>query len=274
MLKRSLASLIMALAMAATAQAVELSQIDRAIGREPHYQKQPKYCLLVFGPAATTRVWLVADGNVLYVDRNANDDLTDPDERFVSSSTGPFPWISVPDITAAAGAPKRLAVSLLANDQLRMNLSQGKWGQQFVGWGKAGMPTLATEPGKAPVIHFEGPLTLGSYGLLPELSGGHDRAFSLQVMIGTSGIGAGAFAGVRRVGSLETDIELEYTSQAGETCFASTKQTLLSRCGFFLVSDAISLPADVASGLLRATLSPTHHLESTLTPATLEIRTK
>ena len=103
MVKQSLASLVMALAVAATAHARELSQIDRTIGREPQYQHPPKYCLLVFGPAATTRVWLVADGNLLYVDRNANDDLTDPEDRFVSSSTGPFPWFSIPDMTGARG---------------------------------------------------------------------------------------------------------------------------------------------------------------------------
>jgi hypothetical protein len=35
----------------------------------------------VFGPEATTRVWLVVDGDFLYVDRNANGDLTERGER-------------------------------------------------------------------------------------------------------------------------------------------------------------------------------------------------
>jgi hypothetical protein len=46
-----------------------------------------KYCLLVFGPNAKTRIWLVLDGDVLYVDRNGNGDLTEPDERFTAKST-------------------------------------------------------------------------------------------------------------------------------------------------------------------------------------------
>jgi hypothetical protein len=46
--------------------AVNLGKIDRTIGKEPKYQWKPQYCLVVLGPEAKTRVWLVLDGNVLY----------------------------------------------------------------------------------------------------------------------------------------------------------------------------------------------------------------
>jgi hypothetical protein len=49
--------------------------------REPKYQNEPRYALLVFGPKQEQRVWMVLDGTTLYVDRNATGDLTDPDER-------------------------------------------------------------------------------------------------------------------------------------------------------------------------------------------------
>src|SRR4051794_32966947 len=66
----------------APAPAADLSHIDRAIRKEPAYRtKSPKYCLLVFGPEAKTRVWLVLDGGTLYVDRNGNGDLTEPGEK-------------------------------------------------------------------------------------------------------------------------------------------------------------------------------------------------
>src|SRR5438552_4184636 len=66
---------------AATADA-DLTQLDRSIKKEPQYRtKSPRYCLLVFGPEARTRVWLVLDGDSLYVDRNANGDLTEDGER-------------------------------------------------------------------------------------------------------------------------------------------------------------------------------------------------
>jgi hypothetical protein len=65
---------------APTAEAADSTKIDRSIGREPVYKSTPKYCLLVFGAKAQDRVWLVLDGDTLYVDRNANGDLTDDGE--------------------------------------------------------------------------------------------------------------------------------------------------------------------------------------------------
>jgi hypothetical protein len=60
----------------------DLSKIDRRIVREPHYQATPHYALLVFGPTAEHRSWLVIDGEtVAYIDRNGNGDLTEPNER-------------------------------------------------------------------------------------------------------------------------------------------------------------------------------------------------
>ena len=40
--------------------------------KEPRYQNEPRYALLVFGPNREQRVWLVLDGATLYVDRHAN----------------------------------------------------------------------------------------------------------------------------------------------------------------------------------------------------------
>src|SRR6516165_9330594 len=66
---------------AALAPAADLAAIDRRFVKEPTYQSKPRYCLLVFGPEAQTRVWLVQDGDVLYVDRNGDGDLTEKDKR-------------------------------------------------------------------------------------------------------------------------------------------------------------------------------------------------
>ncbi|MCI0642813.1 MAG: hypothetical protein L0Y72_17845 [Gemmataceae bacterium] len=50
----------------ANASAGDLSKIERTIGKEPAYQSKPKYCLVVFGPEAKSRVWLVLDGETLF----------------------------------------------------------------------------------------------------------------------------------------------------------------------------------------------------------------
>jgi hypothetical protein len=43
---------------------------QRLFKKEPRYQSHsPGYCLLLFGPDAKTRVWLVLDGDRLFADR-------------------------------------------------------------------------------------------------------------------------------------------------------------------------------------------------------------
>src|SRR5262245_65651509 len=64
-----LAALVLVGVAAAGDRATDLTKIDRTIAKEPAYKSKPKYCLLVFGPEAKMRVWLVLDGDVLYVDR-------------------------------------------------------------------------------------------------------------------------------------------------------------------------------------------------------------
>ena len=56
---------------------VDLTKIERKIVKLPELKSsQPLYCLLVFGYDANTRIWLVRDDDILYVDRNGNGDLT------------------------------------------------------------------------------------------------------------------------------------------------------------------------------------------------------
>ena len=60
-------ALTVALLSLGDAGAADLTKVDRRIRKEPAYESKPKYCLLVFGPEAKHRVWLVLDGDVLYV---------------------------------------------------------------------------------------------------------------------------------------------------------------------------------------------------------------
>jgi hypothetical protein len=77
------------LVWAGAAGAADLSRVDRTLKKEPAYQSKPKYCLLVFGKEARHRVWLVLDGNTLYVDRNGNGDLTEEGKRFTAPAFRP-----------------------------------------------------------------------------------------------------------------------------------------------------------------------------------------
>ena len=76
-----LGAIILQFALIGWAQ--DLSTIPRQIHKHPKYQSsQPKFGLLVLGAKAEVRVWVVIDGDVLYLDRNGNGDLTEPGERF------------------------------------------------------------------------------------------------------------------------------------------------------------------------------------------------
>lgn len=69
--------LIVATMLPAAVDAGETRPFDRRIGKEPTYQTVPKYCLLTFGKEGDVKVWMVEDGRRLFVDKNANGDLTD-----------------------------------------------------------------------------------------------------------------------------------------------------------------------------------------------------
>jgi hypothetical protein len=72
-----------------SAEAANWDKIDRTIAKQPIYEsKAPKYCLLVFGAESMTRVWLVLDGELMYVDRNGNGDLTEDGKRFAGKREG------------------------------------------------------------------------------------------------------------------------------------------------------------------------------------------
>jgi hypothetical protein len=68
-------------------QADQARKFDRqAPLKEPAYGSQPRYALLAFGLTGKDRVWVVVDGGVCYVDRNANGDLTEEGEKVVLPS--------------------------------------------------------------------------------------------------------------------------------------------------------------------------------------------
>jgi hypothetical protein len=65
--------------------AADLSKIDRRIRKEPAYATpSPVYALLVLGPEGRDRIWIVKDGNILYVDRTGNGDLTEPGKKLLA----------------------------------------------------------------------------------------------------------------------------------------------------------------------------------------------
>jgi hypothetical protein len=173
--------------LAAPLPAADLSGIDRTIAKEPAYKNKPKYCLLVFGLEAKTRVWLVCDGNILYVDRNGNGDLTESGKR-VDSAKGNF---HVGDITEADGKTKhtRLTVQFFSDpDSAMLSISVGGNRKYYVD-----SVLVGNRPQDAPIVHFNGPLTLGPLNSFFRVERG-TKPSRLYFALGTAGLGKGTFA--------------------------------------------------------------------------------
>jgi hypothetical protein len=102
-----LACVLLASVVGPAADEPPLQNIDRRIAKEPEYtSKRPLYCLLAFGPAAQKGVWIVLDQStpqsrrydLMYVDLNANGDLTEPAERFAGKLEGNDIRFRLPDL--------------------------------------------------------------------------------------------------------------------------------------------------------------------------------
>jgi hypothetical protein len=180
-----LSALFFATGAAATGLAADLTKIDRTIAKEPVYQNKPRYCLLVFGPEAKTHVWLVQDGDTLYIDRNGNGNLTEPGER--------VPWAGqncrAGDITGSDGKSK-LQVSLRRySNSVRITVVESAAKRYMVGDPDGDPLVFAERASEAPVAHIGGSpsIELSYYWL------GVD-SMALRVRAGTPGLGKGSFA--------------------------------------------------------------------------------
>jgi hypothetical protein len=218
-----LLSISILLAFSSASAAVDLTKIERRITREPAYQSKPKYCLLVLGPEAKKRVWLVQDGATLYVDRNGNGDLTETGEKVAAKknenadnrdytfAAGELHeggrrhlnlFVSVSDLNRAFPEAKALlerdAQARHYNIQLEVEMpghqglgAGGRLQQGAAGQDGNGYLQFADRPQDAPIVHFGGPWTMGLYRPTTLWL---DRTNEPDLVFGTPGLGAGSFA--------------------------------------------------------------------------------
>ncbi len=190
------------------ASAADLSKIDRTIRKQPAYQSEPKYCLVLFGPEAKTRIWLVRDGETLYVDKNGNGDLTEAGERVPLARNDPnlnstnrrggtlLPF-HIGEIMEADGKTRHTGWKVYAfGDIMSMEVEMAGGILWHVGhhsgypwWGEF---RFADKPQDAPIVHFNGPKTF-SLNPYQQFIGRKE----LFVEFGTPGLGKGTFAKMR-----------------------------------------------------------------------------
>jgi hypothetical protein len=144
-----------------------VSHFDRAILKEPTYQSAPKYCLVTLGTTGDVKVWMVEDGKRLFVDKNANGDLTDdgpPIEpgkvRRANANQWDFEYV-LDALTPANGTRHGNFVLRRRNyndkeDSYGLSLFVDDRMPMYAGW----FGTFwSTKREQAPVIHFGGPFT-------------------------------------------------------------------------------------------------------------------
>lgn len=205
-----------------------VTKIDGTIAKESTYKNKPKYCLLVFGPEAKFRVWLVLDDDALYVDRNGNGDLTEREEQCVATGKEPLVW-EAGDLIEPDG--KRRHTGLMVTEgaagmTVRIRRTDGqRWQRAGAPWmcGGSNQPRVVqTGPGRlefaerpqgAPILHFNGPLTV--HLLWPHaLNQGEETDFI--AVVGTPGLGNGTFAPISNWQGIPYGAEL-----AGEVAFSN-----------------------------------------------------
>jgi len=218
----------------AVTPAADLAKIDRAIAKEPVYKTEPKYCLLVFGPEAKTRVWLVVDGDVLYVDRNGNGDLTETGKqvRVVKPKNGAYPRFEAGDILEAETKIKHTGLTLMKVDKA-MHLEIRAEGKrlQIAYTDAGGVLQFADQAKSAPIVHINGPLTMGF--VMPQLWTRGKEALNFQVAIGTPGLGNGTFAcmGYQEVpNNAHPLVKIDFPAGTGGMAQVRTQFRLTHRC--------------------------------------------
>ena len=180
----------------------DLAKLDRTILKQPAYTaKQPLYGLLVFGAKADKRIWIVLDKSkpdaaqhdVLYIDRNADGDLTASDER-LTSKNGEF---ALPELKDPATGAIHTEFRLRLRDEKATVMVNLKWrGKLPMGGGYPPDPDeymkLSPKPETAPVVWFQGdgPFRFQRwYGRQLTVGGADD----LKVFLGQTGHGPSSF---------------------------------------------------------------------------------
>lgn len=247
---RQVSVLLLLAVVSSSSFAMELTKLDRSTRQEPAYRsKTPKYCLLVFGPEAGTRVWMVLDGDRLFVDRNGNGDLTDdggPIAALEGAGQLEEKVYELGEIHEGTLTHKNLSLRVRKIDYLAsafdavkqwLAKSPGTKGyllsaeiempgwkgdgsggrvRQYAGFlDPSGVLAFADCPQEAPILPFRGPWQISLREHTPLTIG---RTNELVLRIGTQGLGAGTAISVAYNGVIPEDryphVEITYPPKA------------------------------------------------------------
>ena len=266
----------------------DLNLIERQIVKEPQYEMVPRYLLLAFGPQAETRVWIVEDGKKLYVDKNANGDMTDDGppieptdfeewqesvDSSVKSWSCDYPLVEF----TPPGRPVQKDFHMRrwnydGRDEDNFGLSVTFDGEipMYAGW--FGSFWRAT-PSEASIIHIGGPLTPGVLRFKEFVLGTDMPRVSL--FFTNPGLGEAATSRLS-IDALRADVNpilhIQWPSKEGDTPLV-TDLPLDQRCCYWeFYTTHFRVPEGAAEGTARVTVElPLGSLRLSLTTNEVEV---
>jgi hypothetical protein len=248
--------------------------VDRAILKEPAYQSAPKYSLITLGDRGEVKTWMVEDGRRLFVDKNANGDLTDdgpplqPSKfRDIGGNRWDFEYV-LEAITPMQG-PRHTSFVLRRwnyndkEDQYGLSLSVGGKMPMYAGWfGTFWSPNRE----KAPVIHFGGPFTLKLLRRTAFTIGETRQRLSLCFLSPGSEPGAESRLSIDALPRfLVPALTIEWPTAAGHPVLRTTHQLSERCCYWEFYTTAFDAPRGVVAGKAKVTVD----LAAGLTPIEL-----
>jgi len=250
------------------ATAGPLAAVQRRIGKVPKYEAKPKYALLVLGPKADAKVWLVEDGKRLYVDRNGNGDLTDdgpPIEPSNVRNLGANQWDFdyVLDELKPGDGSRHTDFKLVRwnygqkDDGYGLSLKLDGQTPMFAGW----TAFWADSPQEAQLIHFGGALQPRKLRGQEFVLGAKENA-SANRRLSFALINAGSSQVAHTRLSIEAvpaevipSAEIEWPVAEGQPPLM-TSHLLLERCCYWeFYTTAFKPPKGAVAGMARVTLS-------------------
>ena len=249
-------SLISCFADVGIGRADEKKDWDRRIVKEPEYQSTPKYSLLALRASGDIKVWMVEDGRRLFVDKNANGDLTDDGGPLEPKSVREFRnghWdyrYTLNAIEPTDGSKHTQFVLRRWNynddeDKYGLSLSVDDLMPMYAGW----FGTFwASEPEKAPVVHFGNPLTPRILRRKVFTVGETGSRLSLCFINPGSGDGTTSRLSIDALPkSVVPKLIIEWPTADGEPP-RRTSHELVLRCCYWEFYSGLSIPKEVVPG--------------------------
>jgi len=248
----------------AAAAEVLLDGIERTIVKEPQYVSRPRYALLVMGTKAESKLWMVEDGKTLYLDLNANGDLTDDGPPLVPSeieklngNSFQFAYLAASIKPSSGGEHTSFRLARWnygdPKDSYGLAISLNGQTPMYAGW----FSTFWSDtPQGVPIVHFGGPLQPKLLRFKELTLGTAPTRLSIDFMNPGRGEGAVSRLSINALPpELVPVVTIDWPVAEGAPAI-SKSHALQQRCCYWEFYDpTFFIPEGVAPGTAKATVS-------------------